>query len=91
MTVIFFTAIIGSYFRSNLFLFCVAFFTYYACITAYRSLKLKKLHLKKKLFLKWRSPCPISLLVVLPNVAKNPTNVDLEVEEVQPQPQQLSL
>ncbi len=45
MTVIFFSSIYMSVVRENIFLFCVAFFTYYACITAYRSLKLKKLHL----------------------------------------------
>jgi hypothetical protein len=48
MTIIFFTAIYMSAVRSNVFLFCVAFFTYYSCLTAYRSLKLKKLHLDQK-------------------------------------------
>lgn len=48
MTIIFFTAIFMAFVKLNIFLFCVAFFTYYACITAYRSLKLKKLHLDQK-------------------------------------------
>lgn len=44
MTVVFVTAVYVSLAHHNLFLFCVAFFTYYSCLTAYRSLKLKKLH-----------------------------------------------
>lgn len=48
MTVVFFTAIIVSTAHSNLFLFCVAFFSYYSCLTGYRALKLKKLHLDQK-------------------------------------------
>ena len=48
MTVVFFTAIVISTAHNNVFLFCVAFFTYYACLTAYRSLRLKKLHLDQK-------------------------------------------
>lgn len=48
MTVIFFSAIFLSIFKSNVFLFCVSFFTYYSCLTAYRSLKLKKLHIDQK-------------------------------------------
>lgn len=48
MTVIFVSAIYMSIAHTNVFLFCVAFFTYYACLTAYRSLKLKKLHLDQK-------------------------------------------
>ncbi len=48
MTVIFVSAIYMSIAHENVFLFCVAFFTYYACLTAYRSLKLKKLHLDQK-------------------------------------------
>lgn len=48
MTVIFLSAIYMSIAHTNVFLFCVAFFTYYACLTAYRSLKLKKLHLDQK-------------------------------------------
>lgn len=50
MTIIFFSAIFMSLYRSNIFLFCVSFFTYYACLTAYRSLKLKKLHIDQKPF-----------------------------------------
>lgn len=48
MTVVFVTAVIISTAHSNIFLFCVAFFTYYSCLTAYRSLRLKKLHLDQK-------------------------------------------
>ncbi|MGZ3899678.1 MAG: hypothetical protein ACXVNM_00785 [Bacteroidia bacterium] len=48
MTVIFFTAIYISTYKGNVFLFCVAFFTYYSCLTAYRSLKLKNLHREQK-------------------------------------------
>lgn len=48
MTVIFVSAIYMSIAHSNIFLFCVSFFTYYACLTAYRSLKLKKLDLDQK-------------------------------------------
>ncbi len=48
MTVIFVSAIYMSIAHINPFLFCVAFFTYYSCLTAYRSLKLKKLHLDQK-------------------------------------------
>ncbi|MBL7920069.1 MAG: hypothetical protein JNJ40_07120 [Bacteroidia bacterium] len=48
MTIIFVSAIYMSIAHTNVFLFCVAFFTYYACLTAYRSLKLKKLHLDQK-------------------------------------------
>jgi uncharacterized membrane protein len=48
MTVIFITAIYISTLKGNVFLFCVAFFTYYSCLTAYRALRLKKLHLGQK-------------------------------------------
>lgn len=48
MTVIFFSAVFMSLYKSNIFLFCVSLFTYYACLTAYRSLKLKKLHINQK-------------------------------------------
>ena len=48
MTIIFVTAIYISVYKSNVFLFCVAFFTYYACLTAYRSLKLKHIHQGQK-------------------------------------------
>lgn len=48
MTVIFVSAIYMSIVHTNVFLFCVAFFTYYSCLTAYRSLKLKKLHLDQR-------------------------------------------
>lgn len=45
MTVIFTSAIYMAFVKFNVFLFCVAFFTYYACLTAYRALRLKRLHL----------------------------------------------
>lgn len=48
MTAVFVTAVYISAVKINIFLFCVAFFTYYACLTAYRALKLKKLHLDQK-------------------------------------------
>lgn len=48
MSVVFVTAVVISTAHSNVFLFCVAFFTYYSCLTAYRSLRLKKLHLDQK-------------------------------------------
>jgi hypothetical protein len=48
MTIIFITAMYISVYRKNIFLFCVAFFTYYACLTAFRSLKLKNIHKGQK-------------------------------------------
>jgi hypothetical protein len=48
MTVVFITAVYISVYRHNIFLFCVAFFTYYSCLTAYRALKLKRLHIDQK-------------------------------------------
>lgn len=47
MTVIFFTSTFMSLYKNNMFLLCIGFFTYYSCITAYRSLKLKKLHINQ--------------------------------------------
>lgn len=41
MTVIFITGVYLSIIRYNLFLFFISFFTYYACIVAYRAIKLK--------------------------------------------------
>jgi hypothetical protein len=48
MTGVFITATYISIYRYNVFLFCVSFFTYYSCLTAYRSLKLKRLHIDQK-------------------------------------------
>jgi uncharacterized membrane protein len=48
MTVIFVTALYLSVFRQNYFLLFIAIFTYYSCLTAFRSLKLKKLHTGQK-------------------------------------------
>jgi uncharacterized membrane protein len=48
MTVIFCSAIYMAFVKFNVFLFCVAFFTYYACLTAYRALRLKRLHLDQE-------------------------------------------
>ena len=47
MTFVFISACVVSVYKKNVFLFCVAVFTYYACLTALRSLKLKKLHLQQ--------------------------------------------
>jgi hypothetical protein len=48
MTIIFITAVYISVLRSNIFLFYVSFFSYYSCLTAYRALKLKRLHIDQK-------------------------------------------
>jgi len=48
MTVIFTSAIYMAFVKFNVFLFCVAFFTYYACLTAYRALRLNRLHLDQE-------------------------------------------
>ena len=48
MAFIFVSAIYMSLLKSNIFLLCVAFFSLYSAVTAYRSLKLKKLHLRQK-------------------------------------------
>ncbi len=48
MTVIFTSAIYMAFVKFNVFLFCVAFFTYYACLTAYRAVRLKRLHLDQE-------------------------------------------
>ena len=48
MTVIFFTALYISVYRQNWFLLFIAVFTYYSSITAFRSLRLKKLHIDQK-------------------------------------------
>lgn len=45
MTVVFVTALYISIIHGNIFLFCLSFFSYYSCLTAYRALRLKKLHL----------------------------------------------
>lgn len=44
MTLIFVSALVLSGVHGNVFLFCVGFFSYYSCLTAYRSLRLKGLH-----------------------------------------------
>lgn len=48
MTMIFVSALVLSSAHGNVFLFCVAFFSYYSCLTAYRSLRLKELHLGRQ-------------------------------------------
>lgn len=48
MTVVFVTAVYLSAVKTNVFLFCVAFFTYYSCLTAFRALRLKRLHIDQK-------------------------------------------
>ncbi len=56
MAVIFITALYLSYIKSNVFLWCVACFSFYAALTAYRSLRLKKLHLQQK-------PAPVDWVI----------------------------
>lgn len=48
MSIIFVSAVMMSLVKMNLFLLCIAFFSYYAALTAYRSLQLKKLHIGQK-------------------------------------------
>lgn len=48
MTIIFFTSVFMSIFHWSPFLLAVGFFTYYSCITGYRSLRLKQIHLEQK-------------------------------------------
>lgn len=43
MTFVFVTSVYMGLVKKNVFLICVGFFTYYMCITAFRSLKLKKI------------------------------------------------
>lgn len=54
MSIIFVTSFIMASYRFNLFLFFINVFTFHAAITAFRSLKLKELHLgQKPLALDW--------------------------------------
>ncbi len=48
MTVIFVTGVYLSVFKNNIFLFLIAFFTYYSVCIAYRALKLKQLNITQK-------------------------------------------
>jgi hypothetical protein len=48
MTVVFVTALYVSVYRQNYFLLFIAIFAYYSCLTAFRSLQLKKLHMGQK-------------------------------------------
>ncbi len=48
MTVIFLSAIYLTLVKWNVFLLCVAFFSYYQCLVAFRSLRLKKIHLGQR-------------------------------------------
>lgn len=48
MGLIFVTAIFMALVKFNLFLLGIAFFSYYSCLTAFRSLRLKRLHLGQK-------------------------------------------
>lgn len=48
MTIVFITSFYVSLYKHNWFLFFISIFTYHSCITALRSLKLKKLHLEQK-------------------------------------------
>ncbi len=54
MTVIFFSAVYLSVLHKNIFLFCISFFSYHMCLSAFRSLKLKKLlHGQRPLAFDW--------------------------------------
>lgn len=48
MTIIFITGVYLSIFKNNIFLFLIAFFTYYSVCIAYRALKLKLLNISQK-------------------------------------------
>jgi len=48
MTIIFITGVYLSVFKNNIFLFLIAFFTYYSVCIAYRALKLKHLNITQK-------------------------------------------
>jgi len=48
MTIIFITGVYLSVFKNNIFLFLIAFFTYYSVCIAYRALKLKYLNITQK-------------------------------------------
>lgn len=48
MTIIFITGVYLSVFKNNIFLFLIAFFTYYSACIAYRALKLKHLNITQK-------------------------------------------
>ena len=48
MTIIFVTSLYVSFYKEIWFLLFVSVFSYYSCIVAFRSLKLKKLHLDQK-------------------------------------------
>lgn len=66
MTVVFVTAVFVSVVKGNVFLFCVAVFTFYSCLTAYRSLRLKKLHLDQKpMWFDWAIEWVFGLIHVL--------------------------
>lgn len=64
MTLIFITAIPMALYKFNLFLFFVAVFTYHATTTAYRALKLKKLHEGQK-------PLQLDWIIEIVNVLTN--------------------
>ena len=64
MTIIFVTSLYVSFYKEIWFLLFVSVFSYYSCITAFRSLKLKKLHLGQK-------PKPIDWFIEVMNVLFN--------------------
>lgn len=48
MSLIFISAIYLSLIKSNVFLLCVAFFSFYQCLVAFRALRLKKIHINQR-------------------------------------------
>lgn len=64
MTIIFITSLYVSIYKSIWFLLFVSVFSYYACITAFRSLQLKKLHKDQK-------PKPIDWIIEVFNLLLN--------------------
>lgn len=48
MSLIFVSAIYLSLIKSNVFLLCVAFFSFYQCLVAFRALRLKKIHINQE-------------------------------------------
>lgn len=64
MSIIFITSIPMALYKFNLFLFFINVFTYHAAITAFRSLKLKELHLGQK-------PLPLDWTIEGINIAAN--------------------
>lgn len=64
MTIIFVTSFYLSLYKQMWFLFFISVFTYHACITGFRSLKLKKLHIGQK-------PRVIDWIIEVANISVN--------------------